>query len=102
MASFIFERRINMNNETKNMMNNYNCIGCVRNSICTDESQCLFDDSGKFPTTYDVFPMKKLTYNPIEKAYYILLDVINNKESDIADYSIAIEEAIGYLGEALE
>jgi len=46
-------------------------------------------------------------YNPVAEAYKILTDVfykidnpdINNKETIFA---IAIEEAIGYLGEALD
>lgn len=41
-------------------------------------------------------------YNPVAEAYRILLDVFNKKDATIEDFSIATEEAIGYLGEALE
>ena len=45
--------------------------------------------------------MKK-KYNPISEAYEILLKVMNNPDADKEDALIAIEEAIGYLGEALD
>lgn len=40
-------------------------------------------------------------YNPVEKAYDILHKVFSNKNSGWDEASIAIEEAIGFLGEAL-
>lgn len=39
---------------------------------------------------------------PVGKAYRILVDVQHKKQdATVEDYSIAVEEAIGYLGEAL-
>lgn len=40
--------------------------------------------------------------NPVQNAYAILLKVQNNSDADIDDYSIAVEEAIGFLGQALD
>lgn len=40
-------------------------------------------------------------YNPVEKAYDILHKVFSNKNAGWDEASIAIEEAIGFLGEAL-
>lgn len=44
----------------------------------------------------------KSTYNPTEKAYHILVNIFNTNDTDKEDLLIAIEEAIGYLGEALD
>lgn len=41
-------------------------------------------------------------YNPVEKAYHSLVNVVNNNSSTFDDFTMAISEAIGYLGEALE
>lgn len=41
-------------------------------------------------------------YNPVERAYKILVATYNTKDIEKEDALIAIEEAIGYLGEALE
>lgn len=41
-------------------------------------------------------------YDPVEEAYRILLKVQDNPDADFDDASFAIEEAIGYLGEALD
>lgn len=43
-----------------------------------------------------------LTKNPVEKAYLTLLKVNDDPASKDADFAAAIEEAIGYLGEALD
>ena len=43
-----------------------------------------------------------LTKNPVEKAYLTLLKVNDDPASKDADFASAIEEAIGYLGEALD
>lgn len=43
-----------------------------------------------------------LTKNPVEKAYLALLKVNDDPTSKDADFAAAIEEAIGYLGEALD
>lgn len=43
-----------------------------------------------------------LTKNPVEKAYLTLLKVNDDPTSKGADFAAAIEEAIGYLGEALD
>lgn len=43
----------------------------------------------------------KPSYNPVEKAYDILYNVFSNKNADWDEVSIAIEKAIGFLGEAL-
>lgn len=43
-----------------------------------------------------------LTKNPVEKAYLILSKVNNDPTSKTDDFTAAIEEAIGYLGEALD
>lgn len=40
--------------------------------------------------------------NPVEKAYLTLLKVNDDPTSKDADFAAAIEEAIGYLGEALD
>lgn len=40
-------------------------------------------------------------YNPVQEAYSTLLKVISDDTADIDNYTAAIEEAIGYLGEAL-
>lgn len=40
-------------------------------------------------------------YNPVEKAYEILLPFVSG-EADEAGAMAAIEEAVGYLGEALD
>lgn len=43
------------------------------------------------------------TTYPIARAYQILVDVHHKKQdATVEDYGIAVEEAIGYLGEALE
>lgn len=47
---------------------------------------------------------EKKKYNPVEKAY-LLLEAVLNKcqvEIDISEVMCAVEEAVGYLGEALE
>lgn len=47
--------------------------------------------------------MDKTCYNPVEEAYQILVKVLHKeKNSTVADYEIAIEQAIGFLGEALD
>lgn len=43
-----------------------------------------------------------LTKNPVEKAYLTLLKVNDDPTSTDTDFAVAIEEAIGYLGEALD
>lgn len=43
----------------------------------------------------------KSTYNPVEKAYDILYKVFSNENAGWDEASIAIEEAVGFLGEAL-
>lgn len=43
-----------------------------------------------------------LTKNPVEKAYLALLKVNDDPTSKDVDFAAAIEEAIGYLGEALD
>lgn len=44
-----------------------------------------------------------LSTNPVENAYTILRNVLhNNPDANINDFSIAVEEAIGYLGQALD
>lgn len=43
-----------------------------------------------------------LTKNPVEKAYLTLLKVNDDPASKDADFAAAIEESIGYLGEALD
>lgn len=40
-------------------------------------------------------------YNPVAKAYDILYEVFSNENAGWDEASIAIEEAIGFLGEAL-
>ena len=42
-----------------------------------------------------------MNYNPTEKAYLILVNIFKEKDASKEDYAIAIQEAIGYLGEAL-
>lgn len=39
--------------------------------------------------------------DPVERAYRILMEVNDDPTSTEADFAIAIEAAIGYLGEAL-
>lgn len=43
-----------------------------------------------------------LTKNPVEKAYLTLLKANDDPTSTDTDFAVAIEEAIGYLGEALD
>ena len=45
---------------------------------------------------------KSKGYNPVEKAYKRLLEIHNGEWIDVTKASELIEEAIGYLGEALE
>lgn len=42
------------------------------------------------------------TYDPVQEAYRILYEALNGKETDYQAAMIAMEEALGYLGEALE
>ena len=42
------------------------------------------------------------TNDPVAIAYQIIYDVMFNEESDIDDYKIAAEQALGYLGQALD
>ena len=42
------------------------------------------------------------TYDPVQEAYRILYEALNRKETDYQAAMIAMEEALGYLGEALE
>lgn len=47
--------------------------------------------------------MDKTCYNPVEEAYRVLERVLNNYQHGTPDdYTAAIEEAIGFLGEALD
>ena len=46
--------------------------------------------------------LKRTQTNPVELAYELLVSTHNTKNVTIEDAIIAIEEAIGYLGEALE
>lgn len=41
-------------------------------------------------------------YNPVERAYEILVATYNTKDIEKEDALIAIGEAIGYLGEVLD
>lgn len=41
-------------------------------------------------------------YNPVEMAYTLLLKVFESQDSNFSNVMAAIEEAIGYLGEALD
>ena len=41
-------------------------------------------------------------YDPVQEAYRILYEALNGKETDYQAAIIAMEEALGYLGEALE
>lgn len=45
---------------------------------------------------------EKRNYNPVAKAYDLLTKVFNSPNPSYGDLLIVIEEAIGYLGEALE
>ena len=44
----------------------------------------------------------EVNYDPIYRAYELLVSTINTKDIDKDSVLISIEEAIGYLGEALE
>lgn len=46
--------------------------------------------------------LKRTQANPVERAYELLVTTYNTKNVTKEDAIIAIEEAIGYLGEALE
>ena len=46
--------------------------------------------------------LKKTKTNPVDLAYELLVTTYNTKDVTKEDALIAIEEAIGYLGEALE
>lgn len=48
--------------------------------------------------------MEKKQYNPVEEAYKLLESLMNQKSEavTIEEAMIAIEEAVGYLGEALD
>ena len=46
--------------------------------------------------------LKRTQTNPVELAYELLVSTYNTKNITKEDAIIAIEEAIGYLGEALE
>lgn len=41
-------------------------------------------------------------YNPVERAYTLLVKVFESKDSNSGNIMATIEEAIGYLGEALD
>ena len=45
--------------------------------------------------------IQKTHYNPVAEAYGILLKAYQDPESTTADFTIAIERALGFLGEAL-
>lgn len=45
---------------------------------------------------------EKPKYNPVAKAYDLLTKAFNSPDPSYGDLLIVIEEAIGYLGEALE
>ena len=51
--------------------------------------------------TKSIIQDENRTYNPVYEAYRALLEVFNDPAADFTDQAIAIEEAIGYLGEAL-
>ena len=42
------------------------------------------------------------TYDPVQEAYRILYVALNGKDTVYQAAMIAMEEALGYLGEALE
>lgn len=44
----------------------------------------------------------RASYNPVAVAYEILVKTLHNPKSTETEYTMAMEEAIGYLGEALE
>lgn len=57
----------------------------------------------KQPTLQDILSSlpRQPKYNPVEKAYDILYKVFSNENAGWDEASTAIEEAIGFLGEAL-
>lgn len=42
------------------------------------------------------------SYDPVSEAYRIIYDALFSDEHDLQAMEIAMEEALGYLGEALE
>ena len=44
----------------------------------------------------------KKSYNPVEKAYNVLLNSLMMRSEDVEELSASMQEAIGYLGEALD
>lgn len=45
--------------------------------------------------------IQKTHYNPVAEAYGILVRAYQDPESTTADFTIAIDRALGFLGEAL-
>ena len=71
-------------------------------------NECKLDEWFDFYKWIETLPYSELitrktnNSNPVEIAYRILLSTYNTKDIDKDDALVAIEEAIGYLGEALE
>lgn len=86
------------------------CLRCGSQRCCgvTDEpfrDGCAYYQREilKQPILQDILSSlpRQPKYNPVEKAYDVLYNVFSNKNAGWDDASLAIEEAIGFLGEAL-
>lgn len=77
---------------------NNNGIAHLKESELNDSSEYCYNATQKLAHYEDSITK----YNPIERAYKILVATYNTKDIEKEDALIAIEEAIGYLGEALD
>lgn len=85
-----FEKRLTYRDE--------NGIAHLKESELNDPSEYCYNVTQKLAHYEDSIAK----YNPIERAYKILVATYNTKDIEKEDALIAIGEAIGYLGEALD
>lgn len=79
-----------------------NGIAHLRESELNDHCEYCYNATQKLAHYEDLQEHLIAKYNCIERAYKILVATYNTKNAEKEDALIAIEEAIGYLGEVLD
>lgn len=78
-------------------------LGMLNDAICwmkKDDFELIGIDEEEIKTFYGLLD-KVVCSNPIGTAYNLLIDAFNNKNATIDGLLDAIEDAIGFLGQAL-
>lgn len=87
---------------TDKLNNDENGIAHLRESELNDPCEYCYNATQKLAHYEDLQEHLIARYNPIERAYKILVATYNIKDIEKEDALIAIGEAIGYLGEVLD